>query len=172
MFSIFFWQLFIHLLYSPILLYLPSKFCRFPWLSTEPSPVLPSYHLPRYHMYFHSFIYHLHAIGCLLDVLLQSSKSISIEMSKSAHLPLCPIFIYDISLDPAAHARGSELTFSSSLFSRLIIYQILFITLDLSVLSTTLIPTGTTYWKLPSFLDKATYCKSFLTCFYMSTFAS
>lgn len=65
----FFWQLFIHLLYSTILLYLPSKFCRFPWLSTEPSAVLPSYHLPRYHMYFHSSIYHLHAIVCLLDVL-------------------------------------------------------------------------------------------------------
>lgn len=102
---------------------------------------------------------------------LQSSKSISIEMSKSAHLPLCPIFIYDISLDPAAHVTGSELIFSSPLFSHLIIYQILCVILDLSVLSIALIPTGSTY-KLPSFLDKATYWKSFLTCFYMSTLAS
>lgn len=65
------------------------------------------------------------------------------------------------SLDPAVHAIGSELTFSSPLFSHQIIYQILSLILDFSVLSTVLLP----HWH---YLFQAT--KSFLTCFYVFCF--
>lgn len=42
-----------------------------------------------------------------LMYLLEFLKSIPIEMSKPAPLPIVPIFMYDIAPDPAAHVIGS-----------------------------------------------------------------
>ena len=134
---------------------------------------LTSYHLPRWSYLFahlqRSSICHQLPSWCTPFKVLRAFQS---RCPSLLTFHLAPSWYLTVSLYPAAHAIGSELTFSSPLFSHRSIYQILCLILDLSVLSTALIPTGTTYCKLPPFLDKGTYSKSSLTCFYFSTFAS